>query len=131
MERMLKTAVASPVDKVLREALATHEAFRKLHYSADDIYIALNSGPKELKELIQISMVLRSGGKQFTVTIGFVKESPAEVQKLWDDLGEKWNKTWTEEQRKALWEGSSIRKNSVAFMAAFVSKGFESRGNLN
>jgi hypothetical protein len=61
----------------LKEALAVHEAFRKLGFSAEQIYIHRNPPP-----LLDIVVVLMHLDKSLTVTLG--------------RLGDKrWKKKWT------------------------------------
>lgn len=99
---------------ILREALAAHEIFRKLGFSADDIYIR----PKPDRLFMT---VIR--GAEFNYDLG---EHDVEVNSLisqWAAAAQWWN-TGDEADRAELLNTSKIRREVVPLIAALHAKGF-------
>jgi hypothetical protein len=114
------------LEQYLLEALSYFEAFRRLGFRSDDIYLAI--GGREAPVIVQI--VLQAQGKSFSCNVAVVPKSRDEVQAAWKMAAEIWN-TAAEEERKMVWRKSHVLRNSVDFLAALISKGFSIRQALN
>lgn len=108
---------APTIHPILVEALATHETFRTLGYSADDIYLK--------PEPNRLFVVLRHGGKDFVVDLG--EHDIGDVNKLitlWKYATAWWNAHAHLAVVKNMFEQSKIRREAVQIIAAMVLNGF-------
>ena len=105
---------------VLRECLAIFETMRKLGFASDDIYFAMQPGPRKSTEIL---MVLRAQGLEFGAVAGYVNERSREtITEEWCRRAAEWNALpGTEAQRR--WNESEARKGAVEMIAAMVAKG--------
>lgn len=112
-----------------REALAVHEALRRMEYPSDAIFVAPRQGPTR-KNLF---VLLRFEGKQFAYDVGECLLSDVEFVKAWQAAVRWWNTTAKDDtpEHKKIWEESHVRRNSVAFVVAMVDAGFPSRSGLS
>jgi hypothetical protein len=118
----------------LLEALCTHEVLRRLGFKAADIFFAasvpLVEAPESHKHLlgsVQMSVVLRTQCREFTITIGFfmdVKDREA-IFAEWTSLVERFNR---EEGGKDKWEdiyaASEALRNAPGIALRLIERGF-------
>ncbi len=120
------------IPEPLRDALAVHEAFRKLRFTPDEIFI--HPTPRGLQ------VVLRAQEREFVVDVGprnmgraayiTLCRDPQFVEK-WSAAVELWNEG-TDEERKSIWRDAPIIERSVEFVTGLVAKGFHlTRGGWN
>jgi hypothetical protein len=111
--------VVENLHPVVREMLAVHEAFRKLGFESDDIFVMLDDPDGHAK------VILRAQGKQFIVRMdGEWHASVKDRMKAWEKAVEAWNGTMTDDDRQEIWQGSHIVENTAAFVIMLDSKGF-------
>ena len=107
------------IHPVFREALGTHEAFRKLGFPAEDIYVHLNPDRTML-------VVLKTQNKDFTVTVGSFNKSVTY---------QKWKNSWTavglavierrvsEKVLDRIWRSCYVYRQKVEFLMGIYAKG--------
>jgi len=66
----------SDLEPLIREALSTWQLFRRLGFSSDDIYIALNEG--------SLLITVKWRGKGFSVRVGATEMTPQMLAQVWD-----------------------------------------------
>lgn len=103
-------------DPLFREALAVHEALRRLGFSADDIYIARYRHG-------EVQMHLRTQGLEFTYDCGTTEMSPEAMLAAWEAAAGEWNKVPPAEIDRALDE-SFVGQNFVNLLVILKMKGF-------
>lgn len=113
----------------LQQALGAFEGFRKLGFSADNIFIIIN-GPMQLQQgpetCHQILMSLRAQDKEFKVDCGIVPDTEKrDIGDLWMDVCEAMNnETIDRDALDKVWQKSLAHRDSASFVAALVRKGF-------
>lgn len=109
----------------MRDALAVHEAFRKLGFLSEEIFI--HRAPEGLQ------VVLQAQDKEFVVDVWPRIISAAEYLALLADeksFRKKWKaavRTWnecTDEERWSIWQDAPILDRSAELVAKMVLKGF-------
>lgn len=118
--------ISTPTDvpPALRECLAAFEAYRRLGYQADDIFMIRGANG--------LFMQLKEGAKEFIVAGGMWRGTDDQLMKLWTECCAAWNGGFNEAQKQEIWEASFVRQNSVALVAAMKVKGFDiGRRDLN
>lgn len=119
--------MTTPIENpVLREAVAYHEAFRKLGYSADDIFFATWPGG-EAQVILRVGSFPR-GACEFSCDCGNIGMSQEAARVAWEAACEAWNTTMTAEERAALWDESTARREAVMLVFAMAAKGFDVSG---
>jgi len=113
-----------------KEALCIHEAFRKMGYPSEEIFIGFAGSNSNKGILVQV--ILKSEGKQFACDVLVVKGVPTDkLVETWKRSAHLWN-TSSDSQKMKLWNTSIVRKDSVGFVASLVLKGFApKRKNLS
>jgi len=101
----------------ITELLAIHEAFRKLGYPPEELFVATYGGG-------QIQFVLQHQAKQFTIDIA-KDQDPKAIAEEWQKAVAWWNKEATEEDRQAIYMGSVLLEHggTVSLIHALVAKG--------
>lgn len=101
----------------IKELLAIHEAFRKLGYPPDELFVATYAGG-------YIQFVLQHQGKQFTIDIA-QGQDPKAITEEWQKAVAWWNKEAAEEERQAIYLGSVLlgEVGTVSLIHALVAKG--------
>jgi len=100
----------------LQEALAVHEAYRRLGFAAEDIYISQQNG--------NLFCILKTQGKDFVICVGALAECELEeLTELWGAATYLWNEVAPEAERQALWENSCILHDATGFVMALTEKG--------
>jgi hypothetical protein len=118
-------AVLDSYPKEFKEALATHEFFRKLGFSAENIFIHLRADG-------MLMMVLEDQGKRFAVNLSPTKLTEIELRSQWPELVGKINGGEVPgEELDAVWVNSYIFANKVDAVATLLLKGFHCPKNLN
>ena len=104
--------------RVLLDALAAHEGFRRLGFESKDIYLVLQDG--------RVFVMLRKDGKEFTWALGPLPDGMDnnECRTLWEEAVCGWNGEWSDERRWEIWESGPMPGNSIAFLEALKRKGF-------
>ena len=103
----------------VKEALAYHEAFRRLGFPADDIFFAVS--PKEAQ------VQLHSQGLQFACGVGLLParyKTQAASTKLWAQACEVWNAADNKDICESVWNFSHAKREIVGMLAAMTDKGF-------
>jgi hypothetical protein len=104
----------------LREALAVHEAFRKLGFTSDQIYIHRNPEP-----LSDIVVVIYQHGKSLATTLGRLEGEEADWRGQWKELVERFNAGEIDTDFDAFYEQSYIRAHYVDLLFMLNAKGIE------
>lgn len=103
---------------VIREALAVHEAFRRLGVASADIYFV------QYRDQPFVSIEARQGDKRFPVAVGDAFDG---IEDVWSAATRAWNAAPTSEQM-AVFEASAVYNNTSRFMSALIDHGFIVRG---
>ena len=117
-------------DQPYQEALGTFEGFRKLGFSAEDIYITINGPLKEAPfnfqiGMIQILLTLRTQGKQFHMDCGVLNDTPDNAAKKWEKLGTAMNEGRIKSKHlDEVWQKSQAHRDPAGFIVALKNKGF-------
>jgi len=115
----IESLTIKSMEPAVREAICYHEAFRRLGFLPDDIWVGTNSTG-------QVTVELHAQGKVFT-TIAGVCESAKDEQLF----GVLWLKAMhlviesTDEELQEIWESSFVKKNFIDFAKSMWEKGFE------
>lgn len=110
-------------ERYIEDALAFHEAFRKLGYQPDHIFfgVANELSTKRLMVMIQLKLPT---GFSFTVPICPL-ESDADltaVVDLWKAAVAKWNTSPDDSYREGVWKRSWIANHAAEFATALIQK---------
>lgn len=97
-------------------ALAAHEAFRRLGFKPEEIFVALNVG--------RMMVSLRRGDRVFNLMAGPYPGDYAEFMDEWDAAVEGWNGSMTDVERQRIWSTSEVRARSAEIVIALALKGF-------
>lgn len=85
-----------------------HQIFRKLGFTADDIYFdvanTIDGGPN------CILVSIKQGNIEFSVNLGRVESKPEETYRIWNEFIVAVNTVATDAEHKALWEASELEK---------------------
>jgi len=106
------------IPPILLEALAVHEAFRRLGFTPDEIFI--RPAPP------RVYMLVRRSGMEFAVDAGENTVPMHEFGAAWTQAAEWWNAHPPEGE--AVWNSSRVRANVVGLITALVDSGFALRG---
>ena len=109
------------LDIVLKEALATHEMFRKLGFLPSEIFIIINES---------IGVAVKAQGKETSVRIGEASRLFDEMMSLWKESVHAWNNEFTDSERNEIWENSLARKNATWVCGAMLALGFKFPGSI-
>jgi len=106
------------VHQVLREALAVFELFRKLGFSADQIYLVIND---TRDVVVELHVEDQSGGG---VRVGALPPeiSREEAFAKWKEIAEHMREV-PEIELRTLWAGSMARVRAVQIMTAIRMRG--------
>lgn len=105
-------------EPLIRQAWTAHEAFRRLHYPADDIFVVLGQN---------IAVMLKEDDKEFIVNVGVHPRGSEWFGQLWSVFVE----GLQEMPQSALdqaWAGSVFFHHAAEFLVRLRAKGFEPRG---
>lgn len=105
------------LDEVLEEALCWHEAFRRLGFQSEDLFIAAD--PED------IMVILRTQGLEFVGLAGPYAGPKENLMELWERKTEEWNSIpastgWHDR----LWNKSFVANHSSELCLKLVKKGF-------
>lgn len=108
-----------------KEALATHEAFRRLGYLSEEIFLHILGPDRDLS----IQVVLKHKGLDFVVNIASaVRTAKMILLTQWKEVVVMWNNESdspaVDYDKKIIWERSHVCQNSVSFLVAMLAKGF-------
>lgn len=99
---------------VVRNVLGTHEVFRKLGFSADDLYVSLNRTPEVPVTQVGVFVILKTQGREFSVTCGgWPMGKDDELQALWNRAVDAYNSGDLSDR-----DGQRILEESPAFRRA-------------
>jgi len=100
---------------VLLEALAAHELFRTLGYSAADIYMNLaDSG---------LEVLVKEGDISASVRVSKTCPSLDSFSKEWRQAVRWWSKEAVESERQSIFESSNCRRDAVKIVANMIFLG--------
>lgn len=103
-------------DPIFSEAWAAHEAFRKLGFPSDVIFMHRNPDGG-------LHVVLKHRGLQFAVTVGVVAADTWEAD--WTRFAEAVNsRQFSDVVLQTLWEQSAALRGSTPMLVAMHNKGF-------
>lgn len=110
------SAPTKPEHKIICEALAAHEVFRRLGFTPDEIFIHPHSD--------ELFVVVKRAALMFSLTLGKhdINDVNSVIEK-WTAAADWWN-TGPEPERRELFDRSEVRKNVVMIIAAMQAKGF-------
>jgi hypothetical protein len=108
-----------------REALAVHEAFRRLGFIPDQLFVTLDSES-------QLFVILKHRGQDFAVCCGELSLTEAEFHEQWPALITAVNAGYmTEADMTSIWTNSYVYQNKVRFILAIKAKGIAIPENLS
>jgi hypothetical protein len=115
------------ISPTMRQALATWEAFRRLGFSAADIFsmIAKTLAREEdgrVVEVLAFFIALRSQGREFSITIGEIEDADA-AEAEWARVANALP-GMDEETVRRIWFESEICGRLVALGQSLAAKGF-------
>lgn len=112
------------VDPVYQEALAVHEVYRKLGFSADHIYleIATSGGTRYFKQLCVYMKLAVPGRPEFTIEIGKVPRAAATVEQEWLEAIEAFCAS-PEEDARIMFEQSKAGQRMAGIALSIRAKG--------
>lgn len=114
---------AAGLHPLMKEALAVHEALRRLGFSPEEIRVALVDRC--------LKLILDAQGKRFVVDVGVFEGPEPEggltrwAQESWREAARLWNHDMTDAEHRAIWSGSEVYEKKVLFMALLRARGFE------
>lgn len=97
-----------------RDALACHQAFRRLGFKSDDIYVLYSDG--------FLYMILKTQGKEFNINLGTIEINEIEFPKIWAEIVETFN-TGPEQEVLEIWDKSLIKNNFQLISGLIRKKG--------
>lgn len=108
------------------ECFATHEAFRRLGFTSDELFVGFGN-VSGIDDVLHVQ--LQSQDKTFTVPVAKMPGVKYEdAMATWQAFAHSLP-GMNESELQRRWESSSIRKNSVMFLMALIDKGFVIPGN--
>ncbi len=109
--------------KVLYRALGMFEAYRRLGFSADDIFISFNALKR--RNTYQVLQELHTQEKAFRVSCGVVHGSQENLIQTWMKLGEWWNHGAQEEERQKIYDVAwpELKVSHAGLVGAILAKG--------
>lgn len=122
-KKKIKPIQPRHIPACIKEALAMHEAFRRLGFSADDIFCVYYQE--------QIAIELHTQGKEFVVTCGNHDFPEEKFPELWKRACALWNGTepgMTGTTREIIYRGSELMKGGhigIQLIGALQAKGID------
>jgi hypothetical protein len=119
------------IHPTLRAAMGTFEGFRKVNFSAEDIFVELagnhECGPNEL----MVFVLLRTQGKEFRVGVGrWPAGQEDRLQAEWSALCAAMNsRQVSQADMDRMWQESLPYKDRVGFVTAILDKGIAVPGH--
>lgn len=107
----------------IHEALAIHEALRRIGYPAEDIFI----NPEE--EQNSLNVVAKDGDKMFTVAVGKLNCPLPMFSALWEQSIHWWNDPQNKVEVNQIYEKSHVKSEAVELLLALVVKGMKVNGS--
>ncbi len=109
------------VAAMLREALCCHEAFRKLGFVSDQLY--LESGLSLSGSGVRhVFVTIKTIPDDFRVWVGTTERTVTELAAEWTAAVEAFN-TGSEEELQALWDASIASQNLKVLAVTIAAKG--------
>lgn len=109
---------AKKIRPVFREALAVHEAFRRLGFASDDLFFCVANKNQVFVKLIH-------EGKDFAVICGQFNVPAKQLFDEWKALLEEVNDgSLPEDTMQEIWASSFVYKGRASFITALLTKGF-------
>jgi len=116
---------SADIPPAIREALGCHEAFRRLGFPADEIYV-------QLREDKMMFVILQSQGKRFVHATGVLDMTQEEFEAAWMATAEAVNsRTITDEELHKICSSSVPSRHAHAFITALLEKGFKPPVGMN
>jgi len=110
-----------------KEALAYREAFRRLGFPSEQIFILVQQ-LRDTAGFVSIGMELRHPGppflKKFLCDVAIVRDNPEHLEVLWRRAVILWsNNATSNEERDEVWNRSHVKKNLLLLRHALIAKG--------
>lgn len=113
----MTTPAEMSLDDVLNEGLGFFEAFRRMGFPAEELFLGLDP--------FKVFIVLRSQGKEFVAICGpFVGGDERALYDAWTAKAKWWNGDATHEERSALWDRSFAKNHAFDLATSMMVKGF-------
>jgi len=118
------------VRELLEEALAAHEAFRRLDVAPDEIFFGVQSegdprDPSKALGLAAFIKVQRHNGFEFNYICGPVKDDAEKdlLAEMWPKAAKEWNEAEDmDKERERIWRESNIGQNAAWLATAWSLK---------
>lgn len=111
------------LEQIMDEALCYQEAFRRLGFTADEVFIGID-GPNTGT----VKAIIRADDKDFAATCGYWEGDEKIFAEKWKAKIEWWNSPETPDAaRTALWEKSAVAANATNLVVYLLAQGFELR----
>lgn len=104
----------STLNPIFREALATHEAMRKLGFLPENIFASIGSG--------SLFVEVETLGKRFSIRIGQMPLSFEKFSAVWTEATHAYN-SGSDDELYEIWDHSLIRRELPKIMAKMKEKG--------
>lgn len=100
----------------MKKLLGTFEMVRRLGFLPDDIYAMFANGGV-------IFLVLKTQGKQFSITIGPWRSGEQSFKTAWETAAPAWNEGMTDQERLECLESSEAFHDVISLIHALDKKG--------
>lgn len=111
------------ITPVMRNFIGNYQGFRKLGYSADDLYCQVERSVK-LGGHLGVFLVLKTQGKMFSVECGPVASKEETVEEYKRICGAAGLCEIPEEDLQKIWRECEVYVRKVDFVVALRNKGF-------
>ena len=112
--------------EIIHALWTCHEAFRRLGFSADDIYVSCNVLDPHTKKM-NAGSILRTQGKEFSIYIAPVDDPKAFLMK-WVAFAEAMpNRQPDDKELADIWAKSAVRTRGIELIMALEAKGIHCR----
>jgi hypothetical protein len=115
------------ITPTMRAFIAGREAFRKLGFSADDLFCLVSTSARHRR--LSCFVHLRAQGKTFNLEVGFVDDEVAfgeEYKRMAEAVS---SGAVSEADLARMWQESEVYRHKTAFLMALTDRGFEWHSN--
>lgn len=119
-------------NEIIRETLCLHEAFRKLGFSSDSIFVVIARVADPSRALMHeqtkvgdlaVHVQLKAQGLEYIGAIGPIPCEDSEFNEIWNNAV-KWFNQGPEKELQAMWDASRIHRVLPSLLLALQDKGF-------
>lgn len=104
--------------KQIKEALAVHEAFRRLGFPSENIFISFDEENDDL-------LVILEWNADFVVHCGKWTEGKTRLIEVWDAAVDWWNGAATDEEMHNIWFSSKVFELRSGFTVKLIECGIK------